>query len=210
MSTAEPRKVLPPGVAVIGGRSVQVPADINNYWSDRMHHDLYRMTVALARALFFDARSVIDVGSYTSGLICELDWIETRVATDLQKRLEANWVGVPGVRFVAGNAFALNFPEEPFDLVISNQTVEHLDDPHGFIAKLLALGRGLIVSTTYEVAAGTIAGHVQDPISVEKFQGWFPCELDAWFICHHPLARHLRHIVGVVKQSHPARKAARR
>ena len=75
----------------------------------------------------------------------------------------------------------------------------------GFIAKLLQLGRGLIVSTTYEVAAGTIDGHVQDPISLEKFQSWFPCALDAWFICHHPTARRLRHIVGVVKQSHPAR-----
>ena len=59
---------------------------------------------------------------------------------------------------------------EPFDLVISNQTVEHLDRPGEFIEKLLKLGRGLIVSTTFEVPEGTIEGHVQDPISSREVQ----------------------------------------
>ena len=192
-------------MATIGTKTHVIATDINGYWADRMQHDLYRMTVAVAQAMFPEAKSAIDVGCYTSGLICELDWITTRVASDIQTRLAANWQDVPGVRFIPGDAFTLNFPQQPFDLVISNQTVEHLDDPVGFIAKLLQLGRGLVVSTTYEVAAGTIDGHVQDPISLEKFQSWFPCELDAWFICHHPTARRLRHIVGVVKPSHPAR-----
>lgn len=183
------------------------PTDINGYWEARSNHDLYRLMVALARALFQDARSAIDVGCYTSGVICEMGWIETRIASDLQTGLAANWAEVPGVRFVGGDAFTLEFPEAPFDLVISNQTIEHLQDPVGFVAKLLRLGRGLILSTTYEVEAGLIDGHLQDPISLEKFQSWFgSCELDAWFICHHPSARNLRHIVGIVKQSHPARK----
>jgi len=164
------------------------------------------MTVALARALFLDSQSAIDVGCYTSGLICEMDWINKRVATDLQKNLAANWGGIDGVRFVGGDAFKLNFQEEPFDLVISNQTIEHLEDPAGFIAKLLSLGRGLILSTTFEVPAGLIDGHIQDPISFEMFKSWFPCELDAYFVCHHPSARKIKHIVGFVKSSHPARK----
>lgn len=194
-----------PDYTRIGDRTVSIPIDRNNYWADRKHHDLYRLTFAVSHALFHDARSAIDVGCYTSGLICEMDWIEHRVASDIQPGLTENWAGVPGVRFVVGDAFALNFPEEPFDLVISNQTVEHLHDPVGFIAKLLDLGQGLIVSTTYEVPAGMIDGHVQDPISLEAFQSWFPCDLDAWFICHHPTSRKLRHILGVVKQSHPNR-----
>lgn len=183
------------------------PTDISGYWEARRNHDLYRLSVALARALFQDARSVIDVGCYTSGLICELDWIETRIASDLQTSLVTNWGNVSDVRFVGGDAFKLEFPEAPFDLVISNQTIEHLENPPLFVAKLLRLGRGLILSTTYEVEAGLIDGHLQDPVSLEKFQSWFPCELDAWFICHHPSARKLRHIVGMVKQSHPARKS---
>jgi hypothetical protein len=190
----------------IGGRSFDLPLDNNGYWAARMHHDLYRLTVAIARGMFPEARSAIDVGSNTSGLICELDWIERRVASDIQARLVPHWAHVPGVEFVPGNAFEIAFGA-PFDLVISNQTVEHLDDAAGFVAKLLDLGTGLILSTTYEVPAGTIPGHVQDPIDHAKFRSWFPCELDAWLVCHHPTNRVLKHIVGVVKQSHPANPA---
>ena len=168
-----------------------------------MNHDLYRLCAVMARGMFGNARSAIDVGSYIGGLLCEFDWIEDRVASDINSKVAPHWSHVTDVKFVAGDAFEIEFPE-PFDLVISNQTVEHLDRPAEFIEKLMSLGRGLIVSTTYEVPAGTIDGHVQDPISFEKFSSWFPCELDAWTICHHPTARHLKHIIGVVKQSHPA------
>ena len=178
------------------------PTDINGYWADRKDHDLYAITNSFARAFFRESKSAIDVGCYTSGLICDLDWIPRRVASDVQNRLAENWKNVDGVMFVAGDAFDLKH-SETFDLVISNQTVEHLDDPRGFIDKLLSLGRGLIVSTTYEVEHGLIPGHVQDPISLSTFESWFVCGLDAWAVCHHPTARHLRHIVGVVKQSHP-------
>lgn len=191
----------------IGGRTFELPVDRNGYWQARYRHDLYRLTVAIARGMFPDAKSAIDVGCYTSGLICELDWIERRVASHINARLVENWADVPGVTFVPGNAFELDFGQT-FDLVISNQTIEHLKDPKGFVAKLLGLGRGLILSTTYKVASGTIEGHVQDPIDEDKFRSWFPCELDTWLICHHPTARQLRFIVGVVKQSHPARTLA--
>lgn len=189
----------------IGGRNIDLPLDRENYWADRMNHDVYRLTVALARGMFYDAKSAIDVGCYTSGLICELDWIDQRVASDIQTKLENEWRHVDGVQFEGGDAFNLDF-HKSFDLVISNQTIEHVEQPADFAEKLLSLGRGLIVSTTFEVAAGTIEGHIQDPISFEKFESWFPCPLDAWMVCYHPTARHLKHIVGVIKQSHPARK----
>jgi len=187
----------------LAGKTHDLPLDRNNYWKNRAHHDLYRLTVATAQAMFSDARSAIDVGCYTSGILCELGWIERRVASDMASYLASSWEHVEGVDFVPGDAFELDFGQT-FDLVLSNQTVEHVDDPKGFVEKLLSIGRGLIISTTYEVEAGRIEGHVQDPISLEKFQSWFPCELDAWFICHHPTVRSLRHIVGVLKQSHPA------
>lgn len=191
----------------IGGKEFHLPIDISNYWGIRLHHDIYRLCVAVARGMFHDAKSAIDVGSYTGGLICELDWIEKRVASDIQKHLTENWKAAEGVTFVAGDAFQIEF-ENLFDLVISNQTIEHVENPEKFVRKLLSLGRGLIVSTTYEVPHGMIDGHIQDPIDFEKFQGWFPCELDAWFVCHHPTNRVLKHIIGVVKQSHPNRFAA--
>ena len=190
----------------LSGRTFDLPIDRKNYWKDRAHHDLYRLTVAMAQAMFSDAKSAIDVGCYTSGILCELDWIERRVASDISSHLASSWKHVPGVEFVPGNAFELDFGQT-FDLVLSNQTVEHVEDPKGFVEKLLSIGRGLIISTTYEVPFGVIEGHIQDPIDLDKFKSWFPCELDAWFICHHPTARHLKHICGIVKQSHPTRRA---
>ncbi len=182
-----------------------IPDDINDYWTERKGHDLYRLTKCLALSLFSHAESVIDVGCFTSGLICELDWIPRRVATDIDSSIIENWKGVQGVEFIAGDAFLINF-KEPFDLVICNQTIEHLDDPHLFCAKLLQLGRALIISTTYEVSHGLIPGHVQDPISLSKFKSFFGCNIDAYCICHHPHNKEIKHIIGVIRQSHPNRQ----
>lgn len=186
---------------VVGGKEFDLPIDRDNYWSQRMNHDLYRLTVAMAGGMFRDAKSAIDVGSYISGLLVELDWIERRVATDISDWVAPNWQHVRGVDFIAGDAFEIEF-DSKFDLVISNQTIEHLNDPHGFVEKLLSIGRGLIISTTYETPFGLIDGHVQDPISLEKFKSWFPVPLDAWTVCYHP-GRAIKHVIGVIKHSHP-------
>jgi hypothetical protein len=178
------------------GRNVNGPEDINAYWEDRRNHDLYRIMLVMAASLFRHARSAIDVGCYTSGLLVEMDWIHRRVATDIQSRLESNWSRVDDVEFLAGDAFAMKFPEK-FDLVLSAQTIEHLDKPAEFIEKLLSLGHGLILSTTYETPHGVIPGHVQDPISLDKFKSWFPVPLDSWTVCYHPY-KTIGHIIGVV------------
>ena len=188
-----------------GERTGTLPRDDRGYWQARRDHDLYRVTSALARSLFADARSAIDVGCNVAGLICELDWIGRRVASDVQERLAADWAPVPDVSFVAGDPRKLTF-DEPFDLVISTQTAEYVDDPAGFVARLTQMGRGLIVSATYAVPAATVPGSRHAPIGFETFRDWFPCPLDSWHVVHHPTNRSLRHIVGVVKRSHPARR----
>lgn len=188
-------------IITYSGRKVAGPTDLNDYWKQRHNHDLYRIMLVMAASVFRDARSAIDVGCYTSGLLVEMDWIHRRVATDIQSNLQSHWDGVEAVEFLAGDAFAINFPEK-FDLVLSAQTIEHLDKPQEFIEKLLAIGRGLIVSTTYETPQGLIAGHVQDPISLEKFKSWFPVPLDSWTVCFHP-SRKIGHIIGVVNTLHP-------
>jgi 2-polyprenyl-3-methyl-5-hydroxy-6-metoxy-1,4-benzoquinol methylase len=188
--------LLPMQIQTFSGRTVDGPIDISNYWGDRKGHDLYRLMLAMAAGMFREARSAIDVGCFTSGLLVEMDWIHRRVATDIQTRLAENWKPVQGVEFVAGDAFAIDYPEK-FDLVISCQTIEHLEKPAEFVEKLLSLGKGLLLSTTYETPHGLIKGHIQDPISLEKFQSWFPVPLDAWTVCYHP-SRTIGHIIGVV------------
>lgn len=189
-------------IKTYSGKEVRGPTDIGGYWQDRMNHDLYRLTLGVSRALFPNAESAIDVGCFTSGLIVEMDWIKKRYATDLQVHLKENWKEVDDVSFIAGDAFSLCF-DQSFDLVISNQTIEHLEDPSGFVDRLLSIGNGLIISTTYETEAGVIDGDVQDPIDLEKFKSWFPIELDGYTICSHPTDKRIKHILAVVKKSHP-------
>lgn len=189
-------------INTFSGKVVRGPNDIGGYWQDRMNHDLYRLMLSMTRSLFPNAQSAIDVGCYTSALIVEMDWIKTRVATDLQTSLSDNWREVDGVDFLGGDAFNLDF-DKPFDLVISNQTIEHLEDPPGFVKKLLSIGNGLIISTTYETPAGLIDGHIQDPIDMQKFKSWFPVDIDSYTICYHP-SRNIKHIIAVIRESHPA------
>jgi 2-polyprenyl-3-methyl-5-hydroxy-6-metoxy-1,4-benzoquinol methylase len=181
------------------------PTDIGKYWEDRMNHDLYRLMVGMSKAMFPNAKSAIDVGCYTSGLLVEMDWIPKRIASDIYLKLSENWALAEGVEFVGGDAFELEFGEK-FDLVISNQTIEHLDDPTSFIRKLLKIGNGLIISTTFETPSGLIDGHIQDPIDMKKFLSWFPVEIDSWSICYHP-SRKIKHIISVIKNSHPNYKS---
>jgi SAM-dependent methyltransferase len=143
------------------------------YWELRKGKRLYQLMPVLARAIAPDAKSAIDVGCYVGGVICDLDWIPNRLAVDVNN-FSDQWAGVEGVQFRSADAFAL---KERFDLVISNQTIEHVEDAAGFGAKLCSLctPKGVVIcSTTYKVAAGKIEGHVQDPIDEAKFLSWFP------------------------------------
>ena len=144
------------------------------YWELRKDRDLYKIMRLLAEQYAANAKSAIDVGCYIGGFICELDWIQDRTATDLND-WSKEWKDVEGVTFKKQNAFEL--PDSvKYDLVISNQTIEHVEDAKGFAEKLCALGKTVLISTTYEVEAGLIEGHIQDPISLDKFVSWFPRE----------------------------------
>lgn len=160
------------------------------YWELRKGKDLYKVLHNLARLYTADVRSAIDVGCYVGGVICDLDWIPRRVASDLNNYTK-EWADVDGVTFIHADAFTL---EETYDLVISNQTIEHIGDAKGFAEKLCALGKTVIVSTTYLVPQGKIEGHIQDPIDLDKFLGWFPRKPKCVAIVNEP---HQDNIIGV-------------
>jgi 2-polyprenyl-3-methyl-5-hydroxy-6-metoxy-1,4-benzoquinol methylase len=189
-------------VTTYSGRKVNGPKDRKDYWLNRRNQDLYRLTSAICKAMFPSARSAIDVGCYTSGLLVEMDWIERRVATDIQSQLVENWSEVNEVDFFCEDAFSLK-TENLFDLVLSNQTIEHVAEPEIFINSLLSIGKGLVISTTLDTPYGLIPGHIHDPIDIAKFKSWFPVELDCWSVCSHPTNKKIGHIIAVIKDNHP-------
>ena len=149
------------------------------YWKQRANHVMYReggVLMRLAREYAHDALSVLDVGAFDPGHISKFDWIPTKVGTDKQLHSTAvePWAKARGVAFVHGDFLNLKFPAG-FDLVTCNQVVEHLPDGvvERFVQKMMSHAKVLIVSTTHNVSHGVVDGHVQDPISEQKFRSWF-------------------------------------
>lgn len=174
------------------------PEDRDNYWNKRKDSLLYRMVKSLAFGYVPNGHSVLEVGCHTSSFIFELDWFEEKLVTDLPF-LSDHWKGVEGVQFIPGDFYKLKF-DRTFDLVLCTQVVEHLKEPKPFIQKLLLLGKTIIVSTTYEVPKGLCKYHVQDPINMEKFKGWFEKDFTATVIIEKPDQKIWKNIIGVVNQ----------
>ena len=153
-----------------------IATNLSVYWRRRRKGALYNTMDTLVWERAARAATALDVGTYESPLLARYYWIPTKVATDLTARPRF-WPHIPGIAFVAGDFMQLAFGTR-FDLVICNQVVEHLSDSNvtRFVTKLASHtgpGGTLLVSTTHRLPFGVIKGHVQDPISEERFRSWF-------------------------------------
>ena len=123
------------------------------------------------------ALTVLDVGAHDPYVLSQLTWVPTKVALDLQyggNQLPV-WQKARGMIFLQSDIFKTGFRGRQFDIVTCTQVVEHI--PNGtvthFVRRMMQLAKTLIVTTTFELPYGVIHGHVQDPISQEKFRSWF-------------------------------------
>jgi SAM-dependent methyltransferase len=79
--------------------------------------------------------------------------------------------GCKGVEFRAADAFAFRDPEG-FDTIVSLETVEHLDDPRGFLAGLCAMLRpgGVIVASVPTTPSVDVNPHHRHDFSERGFE----------------------------------------
>jgi SAM-dependent methyltransferase len=136
------------------------------YWAARKDMLYYREVLRLARLHAPQARSVIDVGSMNTQFILQLQSIPFKVSLDLHKHGRLR--GVTNIRA----DFTTWYPDRSYDLVLCLQVLEHLDDPAGFIQRLLACGKKVIISVPYKWPLGHDLDHVQDPIDEAKLAHW--------------------------------------
>ena len=83
---------------------------------------------------------------------------------------------IPGLSIIQTDFYKFN-PERKFDLVLCNQVMEHVSQPGKFAQKLLEIGNIVIASVPYMWPEESGFGHLQHKISIDKFLGWYVCNV---------------------------------
>lgn len=99
----------------------------------------------------FDNLKILDLGCGTGWLASILDYLGDVTAIDLSDKAIENAKGrSPQTNFISGNIFKANLPVSEFDVVVSQEVIEHVDDQREYIdiaAKSLKKD-GLLILTT--------------------------------------------------------------
>jgi hypothetical protein len=168
------------------------PIDKGNYWAKRKNDRIYFHAVLYAHLFCQRKESVADVGPHCSPLVLIVPGFKRRFAIDPQPATAEYWCGVDGAVYISDyleniEISAVNNGDCMFDLILCNQVIEHLDEPARFADLLCRKGRRIIISTTFDTPAGHMRGHVQDPISLEKFESWFSRKMMSAYITRGPI-----------------------
>ena len=126
-------------------------------WADAAYANLWQLERALAvldglRMIRKRTPRILDLGCGTGWLTSILGRFGPTVGVDLSplaiRRAQALY---PDIRFVAGDLFDVELPSQSFDIVVSVQVIDHMDDQVRFmelVARLLSPGGHLILITT--------------------------------------------------------------
>lgn len=131
-------------------------------------------------------RSVLDIGcgpgTITVGLAervapGEVVGIDREPAPLASARTVAAEKGLTNVDFAVGDAYALDFPDDSFDIVHAHQVLQHLTDPVGALVEMRRVCR----------PAGVVAVRDADYAAMT----WHPANprLDRWLDVYHRVAR---------------------
>lgn len=147
-----------------------------NYWTGRENMNYYAKARELADEFCPEGRTLLDVGGAVLAGAKYLTRFERFNRTSVE--LSNGESTLPGVTVYRQNFLDWTPPRHLFDLVLCLQVLEHLKDEviPQFTEKLLGVGKVLIVSVPHVWPAAAEAGHLQDPINVEKFRGWWPSD----------------------------------
>ena len=162
----------------------------SEYWRERMHFRYYKHLWCVVERYAGRANSVIDIGSALPPFVNLLGWTTNRTilgpyfagnvksgGEDAIKlhRIETKF----GVRAIEADFAEWQPPDEPYDLVICSQVVEHIADAQAFVRKLLALGRVVVLSVPYrweavqcEERGRKVDCHEHDDITLKTIMEW--------------------------------------
>jgi hypothetical protein len=168
------RSTSPASARVVGAP----PRD--SYWESRQGLMYYEYIRVLGASLAEDAKSLIDVGSHSTSISEEFDWIPDRAALDRGTPYSSE--NVRGIK-----ADFLEFePDRRYDFALCLQVLEHVPQADIFAKKLLAVADRVLVSVPYRWPKGHCTHHCQDPVDEAKLAGWFGREPDYSLVVEEP------------------------
>jgi len=150
----------------------------SSYSKGRKDHQYYRDAWCAVRFLGEGARSIVDVGSSYPPFLLSTDWIPEReiiskyfpgnerpcgAATHcmLQDGIQANV-----------EDFYKWQPTKTYDVVLSMQVVEHVDNPTRFMRKILKTGRTVVFTVPFLWEDEHMKFHKHHKISLEDMRKW--------------------------------------
>lgn len=137
------------------------------------------------------ALRVLDVGGtadFWRPIIPSLDGLDVKITV---LNLEARRLGSDDATFtyVVGNACALDYADNHFDVVVSNSVIEHVEDPTGHVswraqrkyaAEVRRVGKSFYVQAPY-------FWFPMEPHYRRPFFHWLPLPLQAWMLMNFDL-----------------------
>ncbi len=117
-----------------------------NEWKEKRHE----MILIFLRSLSLDRPRILDLGCGPGWYTAKLADFGETVGVDLsEEAIRMAKTRFPQIVFFAGNLFELPLPKEGFDVIVSQEVIDHVEDPRRFLdraAYLLKPGGHLIVS----------------------------------------------------------------
>jgi len=143
----------------------------DNYWQRRMDFEYYKVVRQWIEGLS-PGESILDVGGHDTPVA---SWGQFEWRVNVNKGEVKN--RVDGVNYVIQDFMEYDHGSK-YSVVTCLQVMEHLQDDvvKPFAAKLLESGGTVIVSVPHEWPLGSCDAHYQDPVTEEKFRGWFDKE----------------------------------
>jgi hypothetical protein len=151
------------------------------YWRKRQGMFYYRYLDLIVRGVAADCKSMIDVGSHSTALIENFNWVEERVALDIRKPYSSE--KVRGIE----TDFLQFQPEKRFDIALCCQVLEHIPDAGAFARHLFEVGKRVLISVPYLWPKGASKHHIHDPVDLEKLTRWTGREPAYHIVVQEPL-----------------------
>lgn len=166
----------------LGDQQVPSIREQQQYWDARWQRAVApnawqlergRQVMTFVRSVAPDSPRILDLGCGTGWFTAELARLGDATGVDLsQAAIDEARARFPGVRYVAGDFYALSLPVEHYDIVVCQEVIAHAQDQAGLL-KLIAdvlKPDGYLVLTT--VNKFVIERTEQAPDPPEHIKSW--------------------------------------